>query len=285
MQTTVRHGFLLPEVTDDDPTPNAGVRDTTRFNSSLSDRSTFFDFNENITGRWSFPTITLTGGLSQDFVNNTGAARQFGDVVMLDPNVDRSIILPTALAVGPQVGVVVEDIAAGAVGRVAMEGFVRTKVTGITRLQYLVTQNASVIAAGMAAGTSAAFGIALENPSGGTALAYLHPSAGSDPESMYKGTSLRANTTPITAVMLNGKLYFFGYSSSPQSVVLPDPTLIERPITIVAEGPGTITVTATGGSAVFGGSTNLVTGAVQNGVIVAGDAYQYKSNGIQWRAA
>jgi hypothetical protein len=284
MQTTVRHGFLLPEVTDDDPTPNAGVRDTTRFNSNLSDRSTFFDFNENITGRWSFPTITLTGGLSQDFLNNSGAARQFGDVVMLDPNADRAFILPVALAVGPQVGVVVEDIAAGAVGRVAMEGFVRTKATGISRLQYLVTQNASVIATGMAAGTSAAFGFALENPSGGTCLAYLHPSAGSDPESMYKGTTLRANTTPITAAMLNGKLYFFGYLASAQSLILPDPTLVERPITVVAEA-GTITVTATGGSTVYGGSTNLVTGAIQNGVIVGGDAFQFKSNGIQWRAA
>lgn len=284
MQTTVRHGFLLPEVTDDDPTPNAGVRDTTRFNSNLSDRGTFFDFNEVITGRWSFQTITLTGGLSQDFVNNTGALRQSGDVVMLDPAVDRSIIMPIALARGELVGVVVEDIAAGAVGRVAMEGFVRTKATGISRLQYLVTQNASVIATGAALGTSAAFGIALENPSGGTCLAYLHPSTGSDPESMYKNTTLRANTTPITAVMLAGKLFFFGYLASAQSVVLPDPTLTERPITVVAEA-GTITVTATGGSTVYGGSTNLTNGAIQNGVVVAGDAYQYKSNGLQWRAA
>jgi hypothetical protein len=284
MQTTVRHGFLLPEVTDDDPTPNAGVRDTTRFNSSLSDRSTFFDFNEVITGRWSFSTITLTGGLSQDFVNNTGAARQSGDVVMLDPSVDRGFIMPVAGARGEMVGVVVEDIAAGAVGRVAMEGFVRTKATGISRLQYLVTQDASVIATGSALGTSAAFGIALENPAGGTCLAYLHPSTGSDPESMFKNTTLRSNVTPVTAAMLAGKLYFFGYLASAQSVVLPDPTLTERPITISAES-GTITVTATGGSAVIGGSTNLTTGAIQNGIVVPGDAYSYKSNGIQWRAA
>jgi hypothetical protein len=284
MQTTVRHGFLLPEVTDDDPTPNAGVRDTTRFNSSLSDRSTFFDFNEVITGRWSFSTITLTGGLSQDFVNNTGAARQSGDVVMLDPAVDRGFIMPVAGARGEMVGVVVEDIAAGAVGRVAMEGFVRTKATGISRLQYLVTQDNSVIATGTALGTSAAFGIALENPAGGTCLAYLHPSTGSDPESMYKNTTLRSNVTPVTAAMLAGKLFFFGYLASAQSVVLPDPTLTERPITVAAEA-GTITVTATGGSTVFGGSTNLVTGAVQNGIVVAGDAYSFKSNGIQWRAA
>jgi|SRR5580765_1162136 len=284
MQTTVRHGFLLPEVTDDDPTPNAGVRDTTRFNSNLSDRSTFFDFNEVITGRWSFSTITLTGGLSQDFVNNTGAQRVSGDVVMLDPAVDRGFIMPVAGARGEMVGVVVETIPAGAVGRVAMEGFVRTKVTGITRLQYLITQDANVVATGTPLGTSAAFGIALENPSGGTCLAYLHPSTGSDPESMYKNTTLRSNVTPVTATMLAGKLFFFGYLASAQSVVLPDPTLTERPITIAAEA-GTITVTATGGSTVFGGSTNLVTGAVQNGVIVAGDAYCYKSNGIQWRAA
>lgn len=283
MQTTIRHGFLLPEVTDDDPTPNAGVRDTTRFNSSLSDKSTFFDFNEVVTGRWSFHTITLTGGLSQDFVNNTGAQRVNGDVVMLDPNVDRSIIMPVLGAVGPQVGVVVETINAGSVGRVAMEGFVQTKVTGITRLQYLVTQQASVIAAGSSLGSSAAFGIALENPVGGMCLAYLHPSAGSDPESMFKNTTVRSNVTPITAAMLAGKLFFFGYLSSAQSLVLPDPTQVERPIWVTAE-VGTITVTATGGSAIYGGSVNLVTGAIQHGTVVAGDSFQFKSNGIQWRA-
>jgi hypothetical protein len=283
MQTTVRHGFLLPEVTDDDPTPNAGVRDTTRFNSGLSDRSTFYDFDETITGNWSFGSITLTGGLSQDLVNNTGAARVPGDVVMLDPNVDRGFILPVANAVGPTVGVVVANIAAGAVGRVAMEGFVRTKVTGISRLQYLVTQNASVIAAGSALGSSAAFGIALENPSGGTCLAYLHPSAGTDPESMFKTTTLRTNVTTVTAAMLVGKLYLFGYLASAQAVVLPDPTTNERPITVAAEA-GQMNLTATGGSTIIGGSTNLVTGAVQNGVIVAPEAFTYKSNGIQWRA-
>jgi hypothetical protein len=284
MQTTVRHGFLLPEVTDDDPTPNAGVRDTTRYNSNLSDRSTFFDFNETITGRWAFNTITLLNGLSQDMVNNTGAARVPGDVVQLDPNVDRSVIMPVLGAVGPQVGIIVENIAAGAVGRVAMEGFVRAKVTGITRLQYLVTQDNSVIAAGQSFGSSAAFGIALENPSGGTALAYLHPSAGTDPESMYKGAMLRSNAATVTAAMLTGRLFFFGYLATAQNVILPDPTITERPITITAEA-GQINVTATGGSAIVGGSTNFTTGAIQNGVIVAPDAFTFKSNGIQWRAS
>lgn len=284
MQTTVRHGFLLPEVTDDDPTPNAGVRDTTRFNSNLSDRSTFFDFNETITGRWSFGTITLSNGLSLDLVNNTGAARVSGDVVMLDSNVDRGFIMPVLGAIGPVVGVVVESIAAGAIGRVALEGFVRTKVTGISRLQFLVAQDNSVIAAGTSVGSSAAFGIALENPSGGTALAYLHPSAGSDPESMYKGTTLRSNATSVTAAMLAGKLFFFGYASVAQNIILPDPTLTERPITIAAENAG-IQVTATGGSQVIGGSTNFTNGAIQNGIITAPDAFMFKSNGIQWRAA
>lgn len=283
MQTTTRHGFLLPEVTDDDPTPNAGVRDTTRFNSSLSDRSTFFDFDEAITGNWSFGSITLTGGLSQDMVNNTGAQRVPGDVVMLDPNVDRGFILPIANAVGPQVGIVVATINAGAVGRVAMEGFVRVKVTGVSRLQYLVTQNASVIATGNALGSSAAFGIALENPAAGTCLAYLHPSAGTDPESMFKTTTLRSNAASITAAMLVGKLYFFGYLATAQTLILPDPVTNERPITVAAEA-GQITVTATGGTTVFGGSTNLVTGAVQNGVVAGGESFTYKSNGIQWRA-
>lgn len=283
MQTTARKGFLLPEVTDDDPTPNAGVRDTTRFNASLSDKATFFDANEVISGNWQFSSITLTGGLSQDMVNNTGAARVAGDVVMLDPAVDRSFILPVANAIAPRVGVVVANINAGAVGRVAMEGFVQTKVTGITRLQYLQTQAASVIATGNALPSSAAFGIALENPVGGVCLAYLHPSAGSDAESIYKTTTLRSNAPSVAAVSLAGILYFFGYLATAQSVILPDPTTNERPITIAAEA-GTITVTATGGTTVVGGSTNLTTGAVQNGVVAGGDSFQYKSNGIQWRA-
>lgn len=283
MQTTTRKGFLLPEVTDDDPTPNAGVRDSFRYNADLSDRVTFYDANEVISGNWQFSSITLTGGLSQDMVNNTGAARVPGDVVMLDPNVDRSIILPTANAIAPRVGVVVANIAAGAVGRVAMEGFVQTKVTGISRLQYLVTQNASVIAAGNPLGSSSAFGIALDNPAGGFCLAYLHPSAGTDAESMFKTTTLRSNAATVTAADLTGKLYYFGYLASAQSVILPDPVANERPIVVAAEA-GTITVTATGGSVVYGGSVNLVTGAVQNGVITGGESFQYKSNGIQWRA-
>ena len=283
MQTTTRKGFLLPELSDDDPSPNAGVRDSFRFNANLSDKSTFFDANEVISGNWQFSSITLTGGLSQDFVNNTGGARVPGDVVMLDPAVDRSIILPTANAIAPRVGVVVANISAGAVGRVAMEGFVQTKVTGITRLQYLVTQAASVIATGSALPSSSAFGIALDNPAGGTCLAYLHPSAGSDAESMFKTTTLRSQNAAITAAELQGILYFFGYRSGTQTLVLPDPTTNERPITIASE-VGTITITATGGSAIYGGSTNTTTGAITHGTVAVGDSYQYKSNGIQWRA-
>lgn len=283
MQTTTRKGFLLPEITDNDPTPNAGVRDTTRFNANLSDKATFFDANETISGNWSFGTITLTGGLSQDMVNNTGAQRVTGDVVMLDPAVDRSIIQPTALAISPRVGVVVATINAGAIGRVAMEGFVRVKATGVTRLQYLVTQAASNIAAGAALPSSAVFALALENPAAGTCLAYLHPSAGSDAESMFKTTMLRSNAASVAAASLTGILYYFGYLASAQSVILPDPTLTERPITIAAES-GTITVTATGGTTVVGGSANTTTGAVLNGVVNGGESFQYKSNGIQWRA-
>jgi hypothetical protein len=283
MQTTARHGFLLPEISDDDPTPNAGVRDTTRFNSNLSDKSTFFDFNETITGRWSFASIVLTSGLTQDLVNNTGGARVTGDVIMLDPAVDRSAIMPTALAVGPRVGVVTENIAIGAVGRVAFEGFVRVKCTGATRLQYLQTQNASVIAVGSATPSTASFAILLENPAAGTALAYLHPGSGSDAESSYKGAMLRSNAAAITSVDLAGKLYYFGFRATTQTVALPDPTLTERPITIAAE-VAQINMSADGGTTVLGGSVNQVTGAVQNGIVAAGDAYTYKSNGIQWRA-
>jgi hypothetical protein len=283
MQTTSRHGFLLPEISDDDPTPNAGVRDSFRFNAGLSDRSAFFDYDETITGKWNFQSIVLTSGLTQDLVNNTGGARVTGDVIMLDPAVDRSALMPTAAIAGPRVGVVTENIAAGAIGRVAFEGFVRVKVAGATRLQYLQTQAASVIAVGSATPSTASFAILLENPAAGTALAYLHPGSGTDAESSYKGTTLRSNAAAVTSAELVGKLYYFGFRASAQTVNLPDPTLSERPITIAAE-LSQINMAVDGGTTVVGGSTNQVTGAIQNGVVAAGDAFTYKSNGTQWRA-
>lgn len=284
MQTTARKGFLLPQVTDDDPTPNAVVRDTFNYNANLSDKGTFFDANENITGRWTFAAIALTSGITSDFTNNTGAARVNGDVVMVDTAIDRSIIMPTAAAPGYKVGVCTEAIASGAVGRVAFEGFTRVKCTGATRLQYLQTQANDVVAIGNTAPTIAMFAVILENPVGGTALAYLHPSAGVDVESFFLGSTLRNGNATVTSAELIGKLYFFGNRATAQTVTLPDPTLTSRPITIAAEGAGSITVAVDGGSSVVGGSTNLTTGAITNGTIVAGDAFQYKSNGTQWRA-
>jgi len=285
MKTTTRHAFMLPEITDDVPTVGAVVRDAFCDTSTKADNGTWFNYNEIVSGAWTFQgSIKLQGGIATDFVNNTGAARVAGDVVMLDPNVDQSIILPTAQANSAKVGVCTEAIASGSVGRVALDGFVPVKVTGTTRLQYLQTQVGSVIAVGTTNPTAGSFGIALGTPSGGLVLTYLHPGATGDAESSYRGTTLRSANLTVLSTDLTGILYFFGNRASAQTVNFPDPTIANRPITVACEGSGTITIAVDGGTTVFGGSVNQVTGAIQNGIVVPGDSYQYKSNGIQWRA-
>jgi hypothetical protein len=300
MQTTTRKGLPLPEVTDDDIvtytvgpagrtiTTNGKVRETQRAVSTLLDGFIEYNIDEIVTGRWDFQGPFKTSkGIAQDFLNSTGGARVAGDVVILDPATDTSVIQPTALVASPKVAVVAESIANGAVGRVALSGCIRVKVDPtVTRLQYLQTQNASNSAIGTSSPTSASFAIALTNPDGAnTVLAYLHPGAGTDVESFYLGTRLRSNAATVTAANLVGILYFFGFRTSAQAVTFPDPTTTNRPITVNAqEATANITITATGGSTVFGGSPDAG-GTVQNGVVVPGDSYTYVSNGINWRAS
>ena len=66
------------------------------------------------------------------------------------------------------------------------------------------------------------------------------------------------------------------------TVTLPAAASSNRPITVAAV-TGQSTVASAGGS-VIGGSANLTTGAIQNGVVAAGEAFTYKSDGTNWRA-
>jgi len=65
-------------------------------------------------------------------------------------------------------------------------------------------------------------------------------------------------------------------------VTLPDATTTNRPITVGAV-IGTTTVNSTSGG-VIGGSVNLSTGLVMDGVVLPGDAMTYKADGANWRA-
>jgi hypothetical protein len=100
---------------------------------------------------------------------------------------------------------------------------------------------------------------------------------------------LFANTVLVTAASidlttLTNVTYVF--PTAPNiTITLPDARVTNRPITIY--GPPTagtqVTVAATAG-AVVGGSANLTTGAVQNGIVVSGDSFPYKANGTDWKA-
>ncbi|HTD20468.1 MAG TPA: hypothetical protein VK667_13165, partial [Ktedonobacteraceae bacterium] len=172
MQTTTRKGLPLPAANDQGSTSTTTgrgtstsgvVRDSVNTISTIADYFTDYDKDEIIQGRWEFSSPFVTDkGLGQLFANNTGAARVVGDVVMLDPANDSTVILPNAVGVSAaKIGVVAENIANGAVGRIAWSGFIRVKVAGgFLRGQYLQTQNASVIAAGSTYASPGTFAIA-----------------------------------------------------------------------------------------------------------------------------
>lgn len=96
-------------------------------------------------------------------------------------------------------------------------------------------------------------------------------------EALYAAATatVSADYTVPTAIM-------FVECTTGVTVTLPDATTTNRPITIISVA-GTQTVHAAGGS-VFGGSVNLTTGAVLDGVVNAGNAITYKSDGTNWRA-
>lgn len=89
------------------------------------------------------------------------------------------------------------------------------------------------------------------------------------------------HTTAVNYVVEDDVLFVF--CTSGVQVTLGDAATVNRPIWVIAI-TGQSTVVATGGS-VVGGSVNVTTGAVQNGVVNQGDSIGYKADGTNWRAA
>ena len=96
-------------------------------------------------------------------------------------------------------------------------------------------------------------------------------------ETLYAGTWVNTGTnyTVVAAIL-------FVFCTAGVTVTLPAAASTNRPITVIAV-TGSTTVTAAAGS-VVGGSVNVSTGAVMNGVVSAGDAMTYKSDSTNWRA-
>lgn len=214
---TTRKGLPVPLVTDAAGTnytvgpagrtitTTGKVRDEIGAISTLLDGIVEYNQDEQISGRFEFQSPFITDkGIGQLFQNNTGAQRVLGDVVIIDPSNDSAIILPTSAGVSAgKIGVVVETINAAAVGRVAFNGFARVKVaSGVTRNQYLTTQNASVVAAGGAYQTSGSFAISVTNQDlNNMVLALLHGGS-----SLEGGGQINGNVGIGGAVLSNVSL-------------------------------------------------------------------------------
>jgi hypothetical protein len=96
-------------------------------------------------------------------------------------------------------------------------------------------------------------------------------------ENLYAGTWVNVGTNYTVAAAI-----LFVFCTAGITVTLPLAASTNRPITITAI-TGSTTVAAAGGS-VIGGSVNVSTGLVMNGVISPGDALTYKSDSTNWRA-
>ena len=94
----------------------------------------------------------------------------------------------------------------------------------------------------------------------------------------------RQNTSTDYTVAATVSVVFI-QGATGRTITLPDPTVEDRPITVYASNSAVVnnTVVASGGSTVFGGSTDLTTGAVINGRVTTGDSFQYYSDGTNWR--
>jgi hypothetical protein len=92
--------------------------------------------------------------------NNSGAARSYGEIVVIDSLTDRSFNCTSVASTTTVVGVVYDTtIAVGAVGRIAIHGVVQIKTgTQVTRGQAVITS-----------GTSCQAGVIL-NPAAGTSI-------------------------------------------------------------------------------------------------------------------
>jgi len=96
-------------------------------------------------------------------------------------------------------------------------------------------------------------------------------------DGLFAGTVANPSTNYVVATKI---MYVFAQASL--TVTLPPAASTNRPIEVWALN-GQVNVASQGGG-VYGGSINLATGAVQNGVIVTGDAITYKSDTANWRA-
>jgi len=97
------------------------------------------------------------------------------------------------------------------------------------------------------------------------------------PELVFAATWTTQSTNYAVAATI-----LFVFCGAAITVTLPAAASTNRPITVAAiTGQGTV---AAAGGSVIGGSANLTTGAVQNGIVAAGEAFTYKSDGTSWRA-
>lgn len=96
-------------------------------------------------------------------------------------------------------------------------------------------------------------------------------------EGLFAGSTVSVGTNYAVAAGI-----MFVFCTAAITVTLPAAASTNRPITVAAVA-GQSTVAAAGGS-VIGGSANLTTGAIQNGIVAVGEAFTYKSDGTNWRA-
>ena len=95
-------------------------------------------------------------------------------------------------------------------------------------------------------------------------------------ETLFSGTWVNTGTNYTVAAAI-----LFVFCTAGVTVTLPAAASTSRPITIAAI-TGSTTVAAAAG-AVIGGSVNLSTGLIMNGVISPGDSMTYKSDSTNWR--
>jgi hypothetical protein len=122
-------------------------------------------------------------------------------------------------------------------------------------------------------------------PTAGSAAAgdHIHGAGGYSATGATTLEALYASATVVTAVnyaVAAGVL--FVECTTGVTITLPAAASTNRPITIFSKA-GSQTIVAAGG-AVHGGSTNTTTGAVMDGVVSAGDAIMYKSDGTNWES-
>src|SRR3990167_9960847 len=107
------------------------------------------------------------GSSVRTLTNQSGAQRVLGDVVVVDTNNDNSFTTTTTAGDTKVLGVVLETIASGAVGRIATGGYVASvKVSGATtRGQFLKTHTVATQASPTSSIQQGVFAIALSNGS------------------------------------------------------------------------------------------------------------------------